>query len=655
VSIVATAKFFTGPFRVGFLALCVSTAALSNPLEVTEWAALKQAQKDLVVFTSVQSITVKPGDLLRLATERGDTFNVQVERVRRTRLGNYSIAGTTASGGMFISVISPAGAVLGYLSKGYDSYHLSGANGKVFLNLQDPSLQPQRIDSGAAFLAPLQSPDHDGSIQYQGVELHPADGGRTADSNWGATKTDQQTAYPTYTVEPFIDVLIYYDDELEDPEGVIDYVVEYSNYIYQFTEMGIELRVADAIALAIDNETDNTALLEAMGDANPPFTSIASDRSNSRADLVHTLRVNKADNTEENCGIAPYSVYRGFPFRDLGAVVAVTEWRPPTESGNYFCSAETFTHEIGHNLGAAHQRDDYSPDDLAGVQAAYFYSHGSYQSGVYSTVMSVDEGRAVDLYNTFSTPLFACGGVACGVSPSEDDAADNRRTLMGTKFWVAPYEGAGFNYAAIYETPWSSTCEEETKGFRGVLVANNSKYRLEVKSRTFLESDGSVFFAAPFESGQFVLEPGGNGAWGYCRDDEDQPIGSIVTEAFFTYENPVTGEEVEGTHVFFDNDYEGDYALVKALAGKGGSVVGNPSLHSRVDEEVELTFEPDYGFKLARISGTCPGSLHNKVFTAEPSYGDCWAVAEFEPLSGSEFIEQRFDDLLDSVLMVRKK
>ena len=79
-------------------------------------------------------------------------------------------------------------------------------------------------------------------------------------------------------------------------------------------------------------------------------------------------------------------------------------------------------------------------------------------------------------------------------------------------------------------------------------------------------------------------------------------------------------------------------------------MVGNPSLHTRIDREVELTFEPDYGFKLLDVTGTCPGSLHNNVYTVEPLYGDCWAVAQFEPLESSGLIQQRFDSLLDSVL-----
>jgi hypothetical protein len=172
-------------------------------------------------------------------------------------------------------------------------------------------------------------------------------------------------------------------------------------------------------------------------------------------------------------------------------------------------------------------------------------------------------------------------------------------------------------------------------------------------SRTFLRADGSSYFTGAFDDGEFVLQAGYNNSWGYCREEDDQPVGSEITEAFFTYKNPETGEEVEGTHIFFDDDYDGDYGIVRAAAGVGGSVVGHPSIHARVDAEVEITFEPDDGYKLDEVTGTCPGSLHYNVYTAEPLYGDCWAVASFRPLESQERVQQHFNNLLDIVMFGR--
>jgi hypothetical protein len=623
-------------------------AAFGHSSEVLEWSAFKRADSSLAVFESVRSVSVEAGDYLQLKTKSGEAFQVQVERVRRTHFGNYSIAGKTKSGGVFISVISPSGTVLGSLSEGYDNYRLSGDNGKIFLQRQDPSLRPQAIDSGAAPPAKFGSAvDVDVTVSTISEPLDYLQR-RLADGDSVAKTAEKQTTYPVYKADSTIDILIYYDDDLADPFEVIDYVIEYSNVIYSFSKMGMELRVADAIPKNIDNATDNTALLTAMREATSPFAMIESDRTTAQADLIHTIRVNKADTSEGLCGIATFSVYLGTPYR--GSVHGVTEWLP-LQTGRY-CADRSFTHEIGHNLGGAHNRDDYSADTLANGTSAYFYSFGSYRPSVYSTIMSVDEGSFDNLYLTFSTPSLTCDGVPCGVAPSESDSADNRRTLMNTKHFIAAYNGSDFDHAAIQNKPRYTSCSDGTP-FRGINISNNSQYSLEVMSRTFLRADGSSYFTGAFDDGEFVLQAGYNNSWGYCREEDDQPVGSEITEAFFTYKNPETGEEVEGTHIFFDDDYDGDYGIVRAAAGVGGSVVGHPSIHARVDAEVEITFEPNDGYKLDEVTGTCPGSLHYNVYTAEPLYGDCWAVASFRPLESQERVQQHFNNLLDIVMFGR--
>ena len=242
---------------------------------------------------------------------------------------------------------------------------------------------------------------------------------------------------------------------------------------------------------------------------------------------------------------------------------------------------------------------------------------GSYSDGLEETIA------------VFSNPDSDCLGDPCGVSPEYSDSADNKRTLSNAKFIVAGYEGSGFDHAAVQEAPRYASCADG-KPFRGLLMSNASQYTVEVMARTFLRADGSTYFAGAFNEGQFVLLAGQSSSWGYCAEEDDQPVGSEITEAFFTYKNPETGEEVEGTHLLFDSDYDGEYGIVRAAAGAGGSVVGHPSIHARIDAEVEISFQPNYGYQLSEVTGTCPGSLHYNAYTAKPLYGDCWAIANFE-------------------------
>ena len=212
-----------------------------------------------------------------------------------------------------------------------------------------------------------------------------------------------------------------------------------------------------------------------------------------------------------------------------------------------------------------------------------------------------------------------------------------------------------FEYAAIQEYPYSDneSCDSEDETFKSVVIRNSSNYDLEAVYLAYLGDDGSLISDTDFESLEFVVAPGSIGGRGFCSAEDDHPVGATIKEAYYVYKNPETGKLIEGTHVFFDNQYSGDYAIVRAAAGSGGSVVGNPSSHTRVNADTEITFQPNYGYKLSNVSGTCPGSVHYNVYTAEPVYGDCWAVASFRPLGPAELIEQQFNDLLQTVMSFR--
>lgn len=92
--------------------------------------------------------------------------------------------------------------------------------------------------------------------------------------------------------------------------------------------------------------------------------------------------------------------------------------------------AHSFAHEIGHNLGAAHDRQN------AGLSGAYDYSYG-YQQEFYDprflTIMAYSSGcqGGCQSVNLWSNPNVSFGGHAAGVA-SGPQSADNARTLNTT-------------------------------------------------------------------------------------------------------------------------------------------------------------------------------------------------------------------------------
>lgn len=102
-----------------------------------------------------------------------------------------------------------------------------------------------------------------------------------------------------------------------------------------------------------------------------------------------------------------------------------------TDGKTYFCAAETLAHEAAHLMGSAHDRAN-SRDGNNLRYGAFDYSFGyktDSANGNFYTVMAYgDTGQTP--YRIFSTPLkTTCGGRACGVANSEDNARSLNQTI----------------------------------------------------------------------------------------------------------------------------------------------------------------------------------------------------------------------------------
>ncbi len=226
--------------------------------------------------------------------------------------------------------------------------------------------------------------------------------------------------------ESVLDVLILYTSDVEDRYNGVDGVLAQASASVVSANLGFENSSVDIrLRLKGVEKIDYVESSEDMSDDLNFITDssdVAALRNESGADLVCLFRLLTVDNVvgvawllEDEAG----KPERAFSVTTAGAAL----------------SSMVFQHEIGHNLGGAHDRENTESGGL------YPFSHGHRFNGSdgaeYRTVMAYAPGQRI---NYFSNPSIEYLGAATGVAEG-DDAADNARTFNDIASSVESYRG----------------------------------------------------------------------------------------------------------------------------------------------------------------------------------------------------------------------
>jgi hypothetical protein len=179
-------------------------------------------------------------------------------------------------------------------------------------------------------------------------------------------------------------------------------------------------------------------------------------------------------------------------------------------------------------------------------------------------------------------------------------------------------------------------------------ISNDYKEAISWAEVHYIRANGSSQ-SYSFDEGESTISSGRNSWRGWCNTDSNSDNTDFV-ETFARYYHPDTDQIVETGHVYFEDDYDGEYSVIRVATSAGGRVTGHPEQHVRVGATHKVSLTPEQFYKLDRIETSCEGSMSGEnAFVVEATEDDCRIEAFFKDGGRDVRIQYQFNALLNSV------
>ena len=324
----------------------------------------------------------------------------------------------------------------------YDFYNQNnevGANGKYYISSSSSSVADENAKEGEVYLETYYDLEKDQSYtsytpyyasggfasgtgglgsekDYIGAEFGSAEDAINLNREefFGEDKyvADYNADIDPADIEPEddpspIDLMVVYTPEALEAEGgaagmndLIQDAVDKTNDAFANSGVKTKLNLVHTVQVDYTESGNSSTELKQL-----------KDRDDGDMDEVHQLRDQYGadivslfvSDLEDSAGIASIMPKPGYPFEDHAFNVVVTK---------YAASNYSLAHEIGHNLGLAHNRK------LQGSPAALPYGYGYTTPSGVNTIMSDPNNRV----GYFSNPTISYNGEALGRENSENSA-----------------------------------------------------------------------------------------------------------------------------------------------------------------------------------------------------------------------------------------
>jgi hypothetical protein len=231
-----------------------------------------------------------------------------------------------------------------------------------------------------------------------------------------------------------IDLLMLYTDKVRQAghsEAAIrsrsQLAVAEANSDFRRSGVPLRIRLVETLEVSYPENADNEETLGHLRRANSGrLDSVHELRDRYGADLV-CLLVEQSD--PKSVGIAYILSNPASAFNHAWGF-SLVEYR-------FVTGTSVFTHELGHNLGAAHDRENSKSEGAF----PFSYGHRMQDSAgvTYRTIMAYRPGERVGYFSNPRLTLPVAGNPALGIPVGQPDEADNAETLYRTGFIVSGY------------------------------------------------------------------------------------------------------------------------------------------------------------------------------------------------------------------------
>jgi hypothetical protein len=380
----------------------------------------------------------EPGTEWALPLPGGETEVVILTKVAMDEHGFQQISGISRLDGVAQSTQITVGpdAVFGTVHTVRGEYQVLTRQGRT--EILDPRAAGLSGPTGDDHVEAPSDHDHGhGDLAVAAaVSVNGASGGAVsagATATAAATASTQPAPLKAGTVDTQINLLVAYSPSLVALWGTesaartrLMNLVEVANLAYLNSGTGVRFRVVGWRLVKAADATPQVQLDVLRRDAGA-FAGTALQRQASGAAMtVFVSPFNAVTSRTGTCGLAYVPAARA-------AGLAAYRQQAPSlmfssindgQHGSSYCESLTLAHELGHNLGAAHDKANSS---FAGV---FDYSYGKGTAGQFGTVMSYIQPKVA----LFSSPQLTCTAkkAPCGTS-SENVVA----TVLQTKSTVA--------------------------------------------------------------------------------------------------------------------------------------------------------------------------------------------------------------------------